>query len=48
MFSFPDDPDLAVIDLTFQKWFLSFPNENNSKTDFKWLRNKENFSQNSY
>ena len=34
-------------DLTFQKWFVSFPNKNNSKTDLKfcapWLLDEENF-----
>ena len=35
------------LDLPFQKWFVSFPNENNSETDLKcrlsWLRDEENF-----
>ena len=34
-------------DLTFQKWFVSFPNEINSKTDLEcllhWLRDETNF-----
>ena len=34
-------------DLTFQKWFVSFPNENNRKTDLKfcapWISDEENF-----
>ena len=33
--------------LNFRKWFVSFPNENNSKTDLKfyasWLLDEENF-----
>ena len=39
--------DRAGFDLTFQKWFVSFPSENNYKTDLKccppWLRDNEMF-----
>ena len=38
---------ISGFDLTFQKWFVSFPNENNSKTDLKfctpWSLDEENF-----
>ena len=27
--------DLSGFDLAFQKWFVSFPNENNRQTDIK-------------
>ena len=38
---------ITGFDLTFKKWFLSFPNKNNHKTDHKfctpWLVDEENF-----
>ena len=40
--------NLTALDLTFKKWFVSFYDEYNCKTDLKcrppWLGDEENFS----